>query len=431
MIDLRLLKKDFEYVKTKLLDKQVDPNLIKNFKDNYDLLSLLKLEKEKLNNQRTLLSKKIGIAYNQNKQKEATELQKEMQKIRGDLNHLDQRLNLVATEFDQIYHQIPNLADDSTPIGVNETENQVLYQWGNLPKFDFEVQPHWKLASDLGLIDFELGAKISGTRFVAYTGVGAQLYYALSQLTRKIQIENNNYFPYELPVIVSDKSLFNSGQLPKFANDLFSLENNKYLSPTAEVQLVNVYGNSIIDSKLLPIKMTATTACFRKEAGAAGKDTRGVIRLHQFNKTELVIICEQTDALKQLEIIAEDAQSVLKALKLPYQVLSLCTGDLGFASTKTYDLEVWLPAENKYREISSCSNTGDFQARRSLIRHRKNSTDKTKYVAILNGSGVAIDRLFAAVLENYQQADGSIIIPEVLQPLMNNLTKITPKNNKK
>ncbi|MDQ0513797.1 seryl-tRNA synthetase [Mycoplasmoides fastidiosum] len=424
MIDLRLLKKDFEFVKEKLLQKQVNSSLIKNLKDNYDLLSLLKLEEEKLNNQRTVLSKKIGIAYNQNKQKEALELQKEMQQIKKTLNDLETRLTLVSADFDKISHQIPNLPDEAVPVGVDENDNKVLFQWGQTPKFDFEPQPHWNIASDLDLVDFEAGGKISGSRFVVYKGLGAQLYNALAEFTTKIQVTNNGYYPYAVPVILSGESLFRSGQLPKFEADLFNLGNNKYLSPTSESQLISLYANTIIDSAKLPIKMTATSLCFRKESGAAGRDTRGVIRLHQFTKTELIMICDQKDAAKQLENLTENAQSILKILKLPYQVVDLCTGDLGFSAARTYDLEVWLPSEKRYREISSCSNTGDFQARRALIRHRKTSTDKTAYVALLNGSGVAIDRLFAAILENYQQADGSVLIPEALQPYLNNLKKI-------
>lgn len=427
MIDISLLKKDFGTLKQKLLNKNVPITLIKRLKDSFDVLSLLKLEQEKLNNLRKVLSKKIGIAYNQNKQNEALELQKEMQKIKLDLNNLITRLNVVQDEFNQALYQTPNLADDSVPIGIDESFNKVLYQNGNKPKFDFLPKAHWELGVELKLINFDLGSKISGSRFVVYSEIGAKLYRALAQFSLDLQINRNNYIEYQLPVIVNKDALFQSGQLPKFADDLFKIDENKYLSPTAEVQLINLFANSILNTNQLPIKLVANSLCFRKEAGAGGKDTKGIIRLHQFNKTELVVICKLDDADKQLENICEHAQLVLKTLKLPYQILMLCTGDLGFAANKTYDLEVWIPSENMFREISSCSNTKDFQSKRAMIRHRSSITAKTNYVALLNGSGVAIDRLFAAVLENYQQKDGSILIPEALQPYMNGLKIINKK----
>lgn len=425
MIDIRLLKKDFDRLKEKLLSKNVSGSLIKQLKDCSDVLSLLKTEQEKLNAQRAFLSKKIGLAYNQNKQNEALELQKEMQKLKVTLNELILRINTVQDDFDGYLHQTPNPPDDSVPVGADEKANRILFESGMKPDFGFTPKNHWELAKDLGLVDFDLGPKITGTRFVVYTGLGAKLLRALGRYTLDVQVNKNNYFEYQLPVIVSKEALFNSAQLPKFGDDLFAVGNNKYLSPTAEVQLVNLHADSILDSKLLPLKMVANSLCFRKEAGAAGRDTRGLIRLHQFVKTELVVICRPEDADHQLELICEHAQAVLKGLKLPHRIIALCTGDLGFAAKKTYDIEVWLPADNRFREISSCSDTGDFQSRRAMIRHRPDNTVKSNYVALLNGSGVAVDRLFAAVLENGQQADGSVSVPEALQPYLDGLAKIS------
>lgn len=425
MIDIKLIRTNFDYVQKKLLERQVDPLLIKQLKDTSINYHYLKQKEEELQAIRNNLSKQISSAYSQNKQSEARDLTESMQNIKHDLNQLAIEVQAASEAFHSTLYQIPNIADDSVPIGVDESENVISFKTGLLPQFDFIPKTHWELAESLGLVDFELGPKLSGTRYVVYQGIGAKLYQALINFTIDHQVLKNNYKQYIVPVIVQDKTLFNTAQLPKFKDDLFEVH-GKYLSSTGESQLVNLYSGMIIDSQKLPLKLTTNSLCFRKESGAAGKDTRGLMRLHQFQKTELVIICQAKDSWKQLEQITENAESILKSLHLPFQRVVLCTGDLGFAAAKTYDLEVWLPSANLYREISSCSNTLDFQSKRALIRCRSSVGEKTEYVHCLNASGVAIDRLFAAVLENYQQSDGSVRIPDALLPYMNNITVIRP-----
>lgn len=384
----------------------------------------LNLEIEKLNQKRNDNSSKIGLLIKENKHDEINVIKSEMSKIKAEIDSLNEKLSSIEMQLNNELAIIPNIPDKSVPIGKDETENKVVKTWSEPTKFNFNHKPHWELMNNLGLDEFERATKITGTRFVIYKGMGSKLIRALQHLTLKMH-EQKGYVEYGLPVIVNSDSLFGTGQLPKFKEDLFKLENlNYYLSPTLEVQLTNLYRNELLNQEVLPLKITSSSLNFRSEAGSAGKDTRGVIRQHQFYKTEMVNIVASDKSWDALEEMTLQAESILEALKLPYRRIVLCTGDMGFSSAKTYDIEVWMPSYNDYKEISSCSNCLDFQARRAKIRYKNSTTKKNELVHTLNGSGLAIDRLFAAVIENYQNEDGSITIPDVLKEFMG-VDKIT------
>ncbi len=316
------------------------------------------------------------------------------------------------------------------PVGKSEADNLVVSSWGDIPEFSFQPKPHYELGENLGILDFERAAKVTGSRFVFYKGLGARLERVLISFMMDLHANENGYTEMLPPYIVNSASMQGTGQLPKFAEDIFKLEGTGfYLIPTAEVPVTNYYNDEIIDGGGLPKHYVAYSACFRSEAGSAGRDTRGIIRQHQFNKVELVKFTKPENSYEALEQLVSDAERVLQLLELPYQKVNLCTGDLGFASAKTYDLEVWLPSENKYREISSCSNFEAFQARRANIRFRREHNSKPEFVHTLNGSGLAIGRTVAAILENYQQEDGSVLIPKALISYMGGVEKIVKKNN--
>jgi seryl-tRNA synthetase len=312
---------------------------------------------------------------------------------------------------------VPNLPDESVPIGDDEESNLEIRKIGVPSEFSFKPKPHEELAQDLGILDFEKAAKITGSRFVCYKGAGAKLERALINFMLDIQTKENNYLEIIPPAMVNSQSMLGTGQLPKFASDSFQISDTDFwLSPTAEVQLTNLYRDSVVQEDELPIYLTACTPCFRKEAGSYGKDITGIIRQHQFNKVELVKIVKPEDSFLELDKLLANAEQILKKLGLPYRVVTLCTGDLGFSSTKTYDIEVWFPAQNRYREISSCSNFLDFQSRRAMIRYKSKKSGVVEYAHTLNGSGLAVGRTFAALLENYQNKDGSITLPKELIP---------------
>jgi len=314
---------------------------------------------------------------------------------------------------------LPNVPDTTIPVGKDEEANRVIRTWGEPRSFSFTPQAHDDLGEGCGILDFDAAAKIAGARFVVYRGLGARLERALIQLMLDIHSKEHGYEEMMPPVLVHTDSLKGTGQLPKFAEDCFRLEESDYwLSPTAEVQLTNIFKDSIIDEKKLPIQVTAHTPCFRKEAGSYGRDMKGIIRQHQFNKVELVHLVKPEDSAAALERLLGHAEVILQRLNLPYRVVELCTGDIGFSAAKTYDIEVWFPSQNKYREISSCSSFLDFQARRAMIRYKSEQLGKVQYLHTLNGSGVAVGRAFAAILENYQQPDGSILVPEALQAMV-------------
>lgn len=424
MLDISRIRKEPDVIK-KILSRR-NPEWVKSIdevikldKKYRDLLA----QTEKLSAQRNSISKDVAKAKAAKDEQTATKLQKEVASIKTQAADLDKQATILAKELKEKMLSIPNLPHESVPTGKDETENKEIHKWSEPTKFDFQPKAHWDLAVEDGLVDFERAVKLTGTRFTCYTKYGAKLLRALIQYT----LDSNSAAGFQemLPaVILNANSLTGTGQLPKFEEDLFKLTNGYYLSPTAEVQLTNYFGNEILPVKKLPVRFTANTCCFRSEAGSAGKDTKGVIRQHQFYKTEMVILSNPKDSYEQHEYMTRQAEKLLEGLKLPYRRIVLCTGDMGFGACKTYDIEVWLPSYNAYKEISSCSNCEDFQARRMMLRY-KDEDGQNKYVHTLNGSGLAIDRLWAAVVENYQQKDGSIKVPEPLQKYMNGL-KVIP-----
>ena len=333
-------------------------------------------------------------------------------------------------EIDTKIHSLllitPNLPHKNVPHGTSSDDNREIRKVGEVPKFNFTPKPHWEIAEERGLIDFERAGKIAGSRFIIYKNLGAKLERALITFMLDVHINQNHYQELMPPVIVNRNSMIGTGQLPKFEDDAFKMYNNEnyFLIPTAEVPVTNYHANEILSNEDLTLSYCSYTPCFRQEAGSAGRDTRGVIRLHQFNKVELVKFCRPEESYQELEKLTTDAEKILQLLELPYRVVELCSGDLGFSAAKTYDLEVWLPSYNEYKEISSCSNFEDFQARRANIKFRRAPKAKPEFVHTLNGSGLAVGRTWAAIVENYQQEDGRILIPKVLQPYMGGLEYI-------
>lgn len=424
MLDINRIRKELEAIKKNLARRSADwPALVDEVAQLDKKYREVLAKVEELNAKRNAASKEIGAAKMKKDEAKAASLQKEVTKIKTQCADLEKQASAMEAELKQKMLCIPNLPHESVPTGTDETQNKEIHRWGTVRDFGFTPKAHWDLAVEDGLVDFDRAVKLTGTRFTCYTKYGAKLIRALIQYTLDSNSEAG--FQEMLPaVILNANSLTGTGQLPKFEEDLFKLTNNYYLSPTAEVQLTNYFSNEILPEKKLPIRFTADTCCFRSEAGSAGKDTKGVIRQHQFYKTEMVILSNPKDSYEQHEYMTRQAEKLLEGLNLPYRRIVLCTGDMGFGSCKTYDIEVWLPSYNSYKEISSCSNCEDFQARRMMLRY-KDKDGQNKYVHTLNGSGLAIDRLWAAVVENYQQKDGSILVPEPLQKYMNGL-KVIP-----
>jgi seryl-tRNA synthetase len=343
----------------------------------------------------------------------------EMREVSQRIKTLDEELRLAEEELETLLLTIPNVPSATTPVGSSEADNVQVRTWGELPSFDFTPRPHWEIGEALGILDFECGAKLAGARFTLSRGAGARLERALINFMLDLHTERHKYVEMLPPFMVNRESMTGTGQLPKFEDDLFHLEGVDYfLIPTAEVPVTNIHRGEILRGADLPIRYTAYTPCFRKEAGSYGKDTRGLIRQHQFNKVELVKFVRPADSYSELEKLLDDAEEVLRQLRLPYRVMALCTADLGFSAAKTYDIEVWLPGQSAYREISSCSNFEDFQARRASIRYREEEKAKPEFVHTLNGSGLAVGRTLVAILENYQRRDGTVVIPEALRPYM-------------
>lgn len=370
---------------------------------------------EKLKAEKNQISREIGILIQRKELKEIKSMKTKSQKLDQKIEQLDQKLQTVFKTMNDALAYIPNLPHEKMPVGKDETKNVVIAKSQTKKLLKTQI-PHWEIATKLKLVNFEWGPKISGSRFLIYTGLGSKMIRVLGDILLSSHVQNG-YQELFVPVIVNQEAMFGTGQLPKFAEDAYQV-GNQYLIPTAEVPLTNLHANEILDVKALPIKYTAFTQCFRQEAGAAGRDTKGMIRLHQFNKVELVKIVEASESMSELELLAQDAQRILNLFELPYQMVELCTGDVGFSATKTYDLEVWFPNQQKYREISSCSNCGDFQARNIKTRYR-DENGKVQLVHTLNGSGVAIDRLMAAILENYWDGE-KLILPLVMRPYFNN-----------
>ncbi|AGM25601.1 seryl-tRNA synthetase [Spiroplasma syrphidicola EA-1] len=417
MLDQKVVATDIEEVIKRL-------NTRNNSFDNLREIVALSEERktlindlEKLKEKRNINSKKIGELIAQKDLTQAEELKKLVNSEKKDIETIETKLELIENSILKIIEVVPNLPDQSVPVGKDEEDNVEIRRWGEPTKHSFETKEHDKIASQLNIIDFERGVKLSGARFVVYKGMGARLERALMNLMLD-QHHKRNYVEIEPPILVQPQIMYGTGNLPKFADDAYYIEkDNLYLVPTAEVPVTNLYREEILKEEQLPIYHCAYTPCFRQEAGSAGKDTKGIIRLHQFKKVELVKFVKQEESFNELEKMVLDVENILQLLKIPYRVIVLCTGDMGFSSAKTYDIELWMPGQNKYREVSSCSNCTDFQARRMKLRYR-DKDEKIKYVHTLNGSGLAIDRVIAAILENFQNEDGTVNIPEILQPYM-------------
>ncbi len=423
MLDLKFVRENPGLVRQAMIDKGEAGDLDKILSYDEIRRDLLK-ETEELKQIRNRVSKEIGKAGAGN----AAMQQKkdEMRDVSSRIKDLDEKLRLIDSEMETQLLGLPNIPDDSVPRGKDEEDNVEVRRWGEQPQFGFAPLAHWDLGSFLGIIDFPRAGKITGSRFALYHGDGARLERALISFMLDLHTTDHGYREVFPPFLVNAASMTSTGQLPKFADDAFRVEGTDYyLIPTAEVPVTNLHRDEILDVEQLPLKYAAYSACFRAEAGAHGRDTRGLIRQHQFNKVELVKFVKPEDSFDELEKLTNDAEKVLQLLGLPYRVMLMCSGDLGFAPAKKYDLEVWLPSYNTYREISSCSNFTDFQARRAGIRYRPEQGKKALFVHTLNGSGVAVGRTVAAILENYQLQDGTVVIPEALRPYFNGREKIT------
>ncbi len=382
---------------------------------------------EALQAQRNASSKQIGLLMKQGNADEAEAAKESVRGINERIETLDTQRALVESELNDMMMGYPNIPHASTPVGADENDNPEIRRWGAPRTFDFEFKAHWDLGSDLGIIDFDRAVKLSGSRFVLLAGKGARLERALINLMADTH-SSRGYKEWWAPAMANKETLTGTGQLPKFEEDLFKTREGMYLIPTAEVVLTNIHRDEILDSSALPLRYCAYTPCFREEAGSAGRDTRGLIRVHQFDKVEMVKLTTEEHSQDELEMMVADAEHILQLLNLPYRVISLCTGDIGFSSCKTYDLEVWLPSYDAYKEISSCSDCWDFQGRRANIRYRDPEHFKgNRFVHTLNGSGLAVGRTMAAIMENYQNADGTITVPEVLVPYMGGATIIEPE----
>lgn len=384
-------------------------------------------EVESLQAERNAVSKQIGLLMREGKKEEAEAAKEQVAANKDCIAELDQRRGEVEEELTALVAAIPNIPDASVPYGKDDSDNPEVRKWGEPTQFDFEPKAHWDLGPELGMIDFDRGVKLAGTRFYLLGGMGARMERALINF----MIDTHNQAGFKEwwpPVITNQDSLFGTGQLPKFEEDLYHVQPDLYLIPTAEVQLTNIHRDEILDASQLPLLYTAFTPCFREEAGSAGRDTRGIIRVHQFDKVEMVKFAKPEDSMNQLESMVQEAEKILQLLGLPYHVVTLCTGDIGFSACKCYDIEVWLPSYNAYKEISSCSNCWDFQARRANIRYKNPAEFKgTRLVHTLNGSGLAVGRTMAAIMENYQNADGSVTVPEALRPYMGGIEVIRPE----
>lgn len=425
MLDIKMIRNNFDQVKNKLETRGVNPEELDNLKALDERRREAIQESERLKKHRNEVSDEIA-AKKRNKEN-ADEAIASMQKVGADIKRIDKELEEVEGQFQAIADGLPNLPHESLPIGADEESNKEVRSWGNgaNDKYDFEPKPHWEIGTDLDILDFERGAKVAKSRFLYYKGLGARLERALYNFMLDVHTEEHGYYEMIPPYLVNDASLYGTGQFPKFKEDVFQIEDSALtLIPTAEVPLTNYYRDEILEEADLPKYFTALSPSFRSEAGSAGRDTRGLIRLHQFNKVEMIKFAKPEESYDELEKMTENAEAILQKLELPYRVVLLSTGDTGFAAAKTYDLEVWIPAQNTYREISSCSNTEAFQARRAKIRYRREEDGKIDYVHTLNGSGLAIGRTVAAILENYQQEDGSVKVPEALVPYMGGVTVI-------
>ncbi|WP_456370374.1 serine--tRNA ligase [Thermodesulfatator atlanticus] len=425
MLDIRLIREKPDFVKERLAlrgEEYPIDEVLSLDKRRRELLT----EVEKLRHERKNASDEIGRLKKEGQDASAQmaavkELGERLKTLEAELREVEARLRMLLLE-------IPNLPHESVPPGEDEKDNQLIKRWGDIREFDFKPKPHWEIGEKLGIFDFSRAAKITGSRFVVYRGAGARLERALINFMLDLHTREHGYYEVLPPFIVNEDSMIGTGQLPKFKEDLFKLEDwNYYLIPTAEVPVTNLHRNEILPEEKLPIYYVAYTPCFRAEAGAHGRDVKGIIRQHQFNKVELVKFVHPDTSYDELESLTLDAEEVLQKLNLPYRVVILCTGDLGFAAAKTYDIEVWSPGQNRFVEISSCSNFEDYQARRANIRFRPKEGKKPRLVHTLNGSGLAVGRTLMAIIENYQQKDGTVVVPEVLRPYLGGQEVIEPE----
>ncbi len=417
MLDIKRIRAEYDAVKEAVEARG---------KGDFGLSKVLDLDKERreiistveeMKNKQKTVSKQIPALKKEGK--DTTEIMAEMKKLSEEVKTFDAKVKEIDENLADLLLGIPNTPCEGTPVGNTDEDNLELRTWGEPTKFDFEPKAHWDVGTDLDILDFERGTKIAGARFTVLKNQGAKLERALINFMLDMHTENHDFTEVMTPFMVNRSAMTGTGQLPKFEDDMFHIPSKDFfLVPTAEVPVTNLYADEILDQELLPINHTAYTPCFRKEAGSAGRDTRGIIRQHQFNKVEMVKFAEPDKSYDELEILTAAAEDVLKSLELPYRVVQLCSGDLGFSSAKTYDIEVWMPSYDRYLEISSCSNFEDYQARRANIRYRDKETKKVRHVHTLNGSGLAVGRTMAAILENYQQADGSVIVPKALRPYM-------------
>jgi seryl-tRNA synthetase len=424
MLDLSFVRDNLELVKQKMRERGLRDSL-EEFENLDRERRRLLAEAEALKARRNQLSEETASRKRQGR--DASVQIAESKGLGAEISRRDEQVKAYDGQLRELLLNIPNLPHPTVPVGDGPQHNQEIRRWGTPREFSFEPKAHWELGPALGILDFERAAKITGARFVVYKGIGAKLERALANFMLDVHTREHGYAEVLPPFIVNSASLYGTGNLPKFAGDLFRLEGTDYwLIPTAEVPVTNLYRDEVLESESLPLNYCAWTACFRSEAGSYGKDVRGIIRHHQFQKVELVKFVAPERSYEELEVLTRDAEVILQRLGLPYRVMVLCTGDMGFSSAKTYDIEVWLPSSREYREISSCSNFEAFQARRAHLRFRRGGKGKTEYLHTLNGSGLAVGRTWLAIIENYQQADGSVSIPEALQPYLGGLAAIEP-----
>ncbi|TSK07414.1 MAG: serine--tRNA ligase [Geobacter sp.] len=422
MLDARYLRENLDTVEARLKTRGEGISLAR-FKELDERRRELLLQGETLKALRNKVTEEIARLQDKS---QAGDKKAQMREVSQQIKGIDEELKGVEEELQSFLLTVPNIPNETTPVGRSEEENVVVRLEGEIPSYSFEPKPHWEVGEDLGILDFERGAKLTGARFTLYKGAGARLERALINFMLDLHTGEHNYIEMLPPFMVNRDSMTGTGQLPKFEEDLFHLEGvDFFLIPTAEVPVTNIHRGEILKGSDLPISYCAYTPCFRKEAGSYGKDTRGLIRQHQFNKVELVKFTSPEESYQELQKLLGHAEEVLRRLQIPYRVVELCTGDIGFSAAKTFDIEVWLPGQNCYREISSCSCFEDFQARRAGIRFRPDEKAKPEFVHTLNGSGLAVGRTVVAVLENYQQADGSVLIPEVLRPYMGGAERIS------
>ena len=421
MLDLKYIRNNIEFLKEILKNRNAKIDLDRFEQLDEERRELLS-EVELLKNKRNTASQEVGKIKRAGE--DATHIIEKMGSVSTNIKTIDKKLSVIEEEIRYFQMTIPNVYHESTPIGNDDTDNILVRTWGEPTKFNFEVKPHWELGEELEILDFERGVKLGGSRFTLYRGAGARLERALINFMLDLHTTEHGYLEHLTPILVKPEICEGTGQLPKFGDDMYKTEDDMYLISTSEITLTNIHRGETLAEADLPKYYTAFSPCFRREAGSYGRDIRGLIRQHQFNKVEMVKLTHPNNSNEELEKMVVNAETVLQKLGLPYRVVQLCTGDIGFSATKTYDLEVWLPSENTYREISSCSSCGDFQARRMGLRFKPSQGGKSEFVHTLNGSGLAVGRTLLSIMENYQQADGSFIVPEILRPYMGGLDVI-------